>query len=65
MTTARPPFGQKIVPIFWQGQAPTLGAEKLPHSVPKGKGKFFQGIFFCRRQAPLVVLIMGSFHDNQ
>jgi hypothetical protein len=23
--TARPPFGQKIVPIFWPGQAPTLG----------------------------------------
>jgi hypothetical protein len=27
MTTARPPFGQKIVPIFWPGQAPK-GPEK-------------------------------------
>jgi hypothetical protein len=35
--TARPPFGQKIVPIF-------LPAKKPPHSVPKGKIKFFQGI---------------------
>jgi hypothetical protein len=36
-TAARPPFGQKIVPIFWPGQAPTLGPEKLP------QGKVFSG----------------------
>jgi hypothetical protein len=36
-TTARPPFGQKIVPIFWPGQSPTLGPGKLP------QGKVFSG----------------------
>jgi hypothetical protein len=41
-STARPPFGQKIVPIFWPGQAPTLGPGKLKFSLPPvGKITFY------------------------
>jgi hypothetical protein len=49
MTTARPPFGQKIVPIFW----------------PAGKTEVFSGKLKSRRQAPHGVFIsptLGYFN---